>query len=395
MKANPLFVLNIFFAILILGISSKTHAVNGPGPSWQYCRIVALSPVTPAADFQVKVTLTTATMGNPYTNINSDGSDLRFYDVNDNLCNYWIESWDNTGTSILWVKVPVSGTSNLYMYYGNSAATSVSNGTNTFEFFSDGSSLAGWSNAGANVDNTRGQPAPSLRALGEDYAYRDIGLTTNRILEFEGYVISGAYDLCNFYFLTNASGLGQMFRLECRTGASDYPGFASTTSWTEWTAPADNYPQVLNNTWHNVRIIIKATSADGYINDVSYGSYNFNNNGGYIAVHGDADIVTGGNFDNIRVRLYTASEPVASIGGELSIYISLNVTKTNLDCNGVNTGTITIYASGGTGPYEFSFDNGGNWFSGSNPYTFSNLPSGSSFKVRVKDSSGFTTPLIP
>jgi len=112
-------------------------------------------------------------------------------------------------------------------------------------------------------------------------------------------------------------------------------------------------------------------------------------------VHGDADIVTGGNFDNIRVRLYTASEPVASIGGELSIYISLNVTKTNLDCNGVNTGTITIYASGGTGPYEFSFDNGGNWFSGSNPYTFSNLPSGSSFKVRVKDSSGFTTPLIP
>ncbi|MFW9879004.1 MAG: DUF2341 domain-containing protein, partial [Candidatus Thorarchaeota archaeon] len=62
---------------------------------------------------------------------------------NNNLLDYWIESWDNTGSSIIWVKIPTLGTSTIYMYYGNPTATSLSNGTNTFIFFDDflGSSL--------------------------------------------------------------------------------------------------------------------------------------------------------------------------------------------------------------------------------------------------------------
>ena len=50
-------------------IPTTSAAVTGPGAAWQYCRRITLSPVTTLADFQVKVTLTTAALGNPYTNV--------------------------------------------------------------------------------------------------------------------------------------------------------------------------------------------------------------------------------------------------------------------------------------------------------------------------------------
>ena len=91
----------------------------------------------------MKVTLSAG----QYTNMKADGSDLRFYDNSNVNCNYWIEKWNNTGTSVIWVKVATSGANTLKMYYGNPAATAVSNGNNTFDFFDDfsGNSLsANW-----------------------------------------------------------------------------------------------------------------------------------------------------------------------------------------------------------------------------------------------------------
>ena len=61
-------------------------------------------------------------------NMNTSGNDLRFYDINNNVCSYWIEIWNNTGTSTIWVKVATSGATALYLYYGNAAAPAASNG---------------------------------------------------------------------------------------------------------------------------------------------------------------------------------------------------------------------------------------------------------------------------
>ena len=128
--------------------SAMVSFAQGPGAGWRFSRTVTLSTPTTLANYQVKVTLTTGLLGNPYTDINSDGSDLRFYDNSNNLCSYWIESFSNTGTSTIWVKVVSSAASSIIMYYGNASATAVSNGTNTFDFFDDflGASLApNWS----------------------------------------------------------------------------------------------------------------------------------------------------------------------------------------------------------------------------------------------------------
>ncbi len=109
---------------------------------WDYKRSITLNDTTPMADYQVKLTFTTATLGNPYTNIDATGDDLRFYDSSGVACDYYImEDWDNTGTSYVWVEVTTSGSTYLTMYYGNSGASAASSIYDTMllgEDFEDG-----------------------------------------------------------------------------------------------------------------------------------------------------------------------------------------------------------------------------------------------------------------
>ena len=90
---------------------------------------------TALTSFQVKVTLDEPV---DFGKTNAGGSDIRFASSSGTEIPYWIESWDDVNTlATIWVKVPnipVSGTT-IYMYYGNSIATSASNGTATFKFF--------------------------------------------------------------------------------------------------------------------------------------------------------------------------------------------------------------------------------------------------------------------
>jgi hypothetical protein len=70
--------------------------------------------------------------------------------------------------------------------------------------------------------------------------------------------------------------------------------------------------------------------------------------------------------------------------------------RSDLTCFASADGTITIQASGGSGSgYQFSIDNGANYASGPNPYTFSGLSAGVEYRVRVKDSIGIESPAIP
>ncbi len=366
--------------LLSMGLMQFSYAIVGPGTAWLYVRKITFSPATPAANYQLKVTIPAG----QYTHIGTNGNDLRFYDISDNACSYWIETWNTGGISTIWVKAPVSGTSALFMFYGNGAATAASNGTNTFDFFDDGSSLASWTNVNAAVDNTNGVPVPSFKATGTQYAYRDIGLTANKILEYSDYVISGAADLNNLYFLANASGVGQMFRLDSR-GSGNYSGFASAASWTTWNAPTTATATPSANTWHSVRIVIGATTASGYIDGTAYGTYTFANNGGYIAVHGDGATVTGGNYDNIRVRRYTATEPVPALGSEVSNNLNVTTTQVNVLCNGQSTGSATATATGGATPYTYSWNSAPM----QNTSTANNLPVGG-YTATVTDNIGLT-----
>ena len=80
-------------------------------------------------NFPALVVLTTANF--TYSNAQPDGDDLRFTDPDGTLLSYEIEKWNADGNSYIWVRVPKidasSAEDHVYLYYGNSSASSGQN----------------------------------------------------------------------------------------------------------------------------------------------------------------------------------------------------------------------------------------------------------------------------
>jgi DNA-binding beta-propeller fold protein YncE len=127
----------------------------------------------------ITVTNTTAsTLTNYQANISvaydsdmkTDFSDIRFRDSGGSTdLSFWLETATTSVSAVYWVKVPsipASGATTIYMYYGNAAASSASNGDNTFTFFDgfDGASLD------ANKWTTVGTGATSTLSVSSGYA---------------------------------------------------------------------------------------------------------------------------------------------------------------------------------------------------------------------------------
>ncbi len=128
---------------------------------WQYRKQINIieNSGTDLANYQVKLTIDTASLISA-GKLNSDCSDIRFADQNDNLLSYWIESGCNTASTTIWVKVPslaASSTQSIYMYYGNSEASSESNIADVMDA-EVGSVVAGSAGATVNLLHTYANP---------------------------------------------------------------------------------------------------------------------------------------------------------------------------------------------------------------------------------------------
>lgn len=172
--------------------------------------------------------------------------------------------------------------------------------SSTYLYYTNGSSLTGFTVVSATVSSTVGNPASSYQVTGSgpQYAYINPGSITslsNKTIKFDVYIEK----LCNF-FLCNSSGSGYFLRLDAR-GGSSYSGFSTSSSFTTWSAPTSGY-QFTANTWYTIKIqITSAGSASYYINgNLQQSGYTMSSLSNYIGIHGDAG---GGNsyFDNIYV----------------------------------------------------------------------------------------------
>jgi hypothetical protein len=140
-KKDIIFVIIVLFigASVIPSISGdleeKIFDGNPLAFGWKHKTPVELESATPVDDYQVKIELDSSNFD--YSKTNTDGSDIRFYDLHGNKLSYWIEKWNPDGTSVVWVKILVAGTSNVYLYSGNNEALGESNGDKTFVFFDD------------------------------------------------------------------------------------------------------------------------------------------------------------------------------------------------------------------------------------------------------------------
>lgn len=169
-------------------------------------------------------------------------------------------------------------------------------------FQSDGSSLTGWTVNGATVDNVIGNPVSSLKAAGGQYAYIDLGTSfTSKKIKFDVYIIQGSVSLCNFYFGVSSAGAGPMLRLEGRPETPS--GFTTASSWSSWSFPSSG-TYYSTNTWHAIEITINSSSqASWSINGTPVDTnVSVSLLGNYFAIHGDAGVVSGGNYDNITIE---------------------------------------------------------------------------------------------
>ena len=133
-----------YIFLFIIGIiASALTSVNAQWAGWNYRRTVTIDNTSGSAltDYQVKIDLSGLTDPFIFGNANSDGSDVRITsDDGVTEIPFWIEEWNvSLMQAIIWVKVPSIPTSGatVYLYYGNNAATSAGNGSNTFSLFDD------------------------------------------------------------------------------------------------------------------------------------------------------------------------------------------------------------------------------------------------------------------
>jgi hypothetical protein len=296
---------------MICGLTQFVFA-QGPGPSWPYYRTISLSPATPSANFQVKVTLSAG----QYTNMKSDGSDILFYDNNNVNCQYWIELWNTGGTSSIWVKVATSGSSSLLMYYGNSSQTATTNGITTFDFFDDfpGTSLdPSWSSSGTGTKTVLN----SQVSISNDILISHSFIPSSTSFLFETKHHESAYHRNRFY------------------AASTLLGFSPTGFDIGYFS--DGTPQIFWNGWTGVGVTLNTEYMTQWrITDGStYNWYLYNYTSGALlnsqgtTVTSNIRYITfgateGGSttiIDWVRVRKYAASEPVATVGAQQTLSV--------------------------------------------------------------------------
>ena len=78
-------------------------------------------------DFPVLIRISQSIAGFSYADCAANGADLRFTDARGELLQHEIESWNTSGESVVWVKVPrLSGTTTaVHMYYGAGASATL------------------------------------------------------------------------------------------------------------------------------------------------------------------------------------------------------------------------------------------------------------------------------
>jgi hypothetical protein len=140
-------IITLLSVIIAFHPDYSTHARAQSGnwfdPNWQYRLPVTVDNSSNAnnlTNYQDAVSLSSTNFD--FTKAQTNGNDLRFTDTDGTtLINYWIETYNSTKKAAkIWVNVPTipaNAQKIIYMYFGNPAASSASNGKSTFNFFDD------------------------------------------------------------------------------------------------------------------------------------------------------------------------------------------------------------------------------------------------------------------
>jgi hypothetical protein len=265
-----------------------------------------------------------------------DFDDIRFTDSDGSTeLAYWRESYITATSATFWVKVSSvpSGAQIIYMYYGNAGAGTASNGDATFEFFDDfeDGSISDWSQYGSGtvqIANDSGNYVLLKTAYNDShggYSLFNNGALSNFEAVFKTKRINENGGAQNRYGIENGSfngygprmadfnSLPAAFAIERRSGGGGSNLTSENTSAYQW------------NSWMTVKFRKYGTnlefelynSSGSLVESISTSNSSYNSFDRFV-VHGGYEFYT----DDIRVRQYVSSEPVANVGVEEGSYIS-------------------------------------------------------------------------
>lgn len=372
----------------------EVQLVGGAGNwwngSWQYRKPITITENSgnTLTNFQIKVTLTTSNFD--YSKANADGSDIRFADTTPTALSYWIGTWNPSGNSEIWVKVPsipASSQATIYIYYGNASATSASDGNGVFDFFDDfpGTSLdSKWT---ASV-------APIVSGGVARFNSGAAGLVNPLSFNLNsGYILEGRI----IYYATESAYSGTLSAISSRytqggNGGADatvlYMRNSSTTNIYRWIgsgssasyniASGVNTATSSNSTWY---ILGETLYPGGVIltkDGVSVATHSFTwaKNLRYISLGYFAGGTTNEQdtgYDWVFVRKYVSSEPTYALGAE--------------EGSLAPTGTYTSPASG-SGVIDLVWNGG--WSNNGSGNAFeatANIPTNTSIQFEMRSST--------
>ena len=145
------FLLCLFIFGLLALVPNVSASGEGWLDGWDYRQGITITGSSGAGtNYQVKLDVTYD------ANMQADFDDLRFTDASGiTELDYWIESYVASTSAVVWVEIAdnLNVTQEGYMYFGNDAVSTTSDGDDTFLFFDDFATLdaAKWSWSGAVV----------------------------------------------------------------------------------------------------------------------------------------------------------------------------------------------------------------------------------------------------
>lgn len=306
------------------------------------------------------------------SNCESDFGDIRFTasDGTTDL-SYWLQTYTDGTSATFWVEVdsiPASpSTSNIYMYYGNSSASTTSSGSDTFLFFDDFSDdLSQWTIDPQNTDdkvyiyNSAGNPSPSLRhdpdSTQTKNSYFDTRLATSSytfqdgIIEYELYLAGSARIIHQFGWRVPGVQFGSGYCWRLQNSASD-GGHLEFTGLASWATRGTSYPAVSGSTWHSVKEVVSGSNYTGYVNGGSgYSASDSTTLGAnYLISHVHGVSLTSASYalvDNVRTRKYVSPEPTyTSWGSQETPVIDIAGTAYTDDDEGTTLDGVSICAA--------------------------------------------------
>lgn len=273
------------------------------------------------------------------SDMQADFDDLRFTSSNGTTqLDYWLESKTNSTSAIVWVEVPsitASSTATIYMYYGNVALTSNSNGSNVFTFFDDftGSSLnaTNWDTDGYIFDAPTLDVSSGILTVSSPGGWKGLKLNYDFAPSDTGVIETRFQKISNGSFHTSEiwdSGGGERFGLtdgdDCGYTGDDmgiHLGVNGNFPSTDVYCPS-NLGAFPVGTWYKTKI--KKRSSTSLTLDIASDARSSINTysttqAGWSGVTWDWVVMVGSSstkYDWLFIRKYASTDPSVSLGSE-------------------------------------------------------------------------------